>query len=107
MKDHACETYQTMQHPQRPYGLLGKTLKHSFSPQLHAAIGAALGTPYPYILFEKQSEELASFLQGDSWAGLNVTCLLYTSAENIAAGRAAALHDTTDAPRSGAVCVWA
>ena len=57
MKDHACETYQTMQHPQRPYGLLGKTLKHSFSPQLHAAIGAALGTPYPYILFEKQPEE--------------------------------------------------
>lgn len=54
MKDHACETYQTMQHPQRPYGLLGKTLKHSFSPQLHAAIGAALGTSYPYILFEKQ-----------------------------------------------------
>ena len=73
MKDHACETYQTMQHPQRPYGLLGKTLKHSFSPQLHAAIGAALGTSYPYILFEKQSEELASFLRGDSWAGLNVT----------------------------------
>ena len=73
MKDHACETYQTMQHPQRPYGLLGKTLKHSFSPQLHAAIGAALGTSYPYILFEKQPEELASFLQGDSWAGLNVT----------------------------------
>ncbi len=73
MKDHACETYQTMQHPQRPYGLLGKTLKHSFSPQLHAAIGAALGEPYPYVLFEKQSEELASFLQGDSWAGLNVT----------------------------------
>lgn len=28
-------------------------------------------------------------------------------AENIAAGRAAALHDTTDAPGSGAVCVWA
>ena len=62
MKDHACETYQTMQHPQRPYGLLGKTLKHSFSPQLHAAIGAALGTSYPYILFEKQSEELVHYL---------------------------------------------
>ena len=73
MKDHEWETHQTIQHTQRPYGLLGKTLKHSFSPQLHAAIGAALGTPYPYILFEKQPEELEAFLRSDTWAGLNVT----------------------------------
>ena len=73
MKDQKKERTQTLCDETRPYGLLGKTLKHSFSPRLHASIGAALGEPYPYVLFEKQPEELASFLQGDSWAGLNVT----------------------------------
>ena len=70
------QTYQKDQNEQkekRTYGLLGKTLKHSFSPQLHAAIGALLKEPYPYVLFEKQPEELEAFLRGDSWAGLNVT----------------------------------
>ena len=56
-RDMTEQTYpkdQNKQKEKRPYGLLGKTLKHSFSPQLHAAIGALLKESYPYILFEKQ-----------------------------------------------------
>ena len=49
-------------------GLLGKKLGHSYSPAIHAKLG-----DYSYRLFEKQPEELESFLRGDEWDGLNVT----------------------------------
>ncbi len=49
-------------------GLLGKTLGHSYSPQIHSYLG-----DYSYSLFEKQPEELAAFLTGDNFTGLNVT----------------------------------
>ena len=39
------------------YGLLGEKLTHSFSPQIHAALGA-----YPYRLFEVKPEALHAFL---------------------------------------------
>ena len=51
MKDQKKERTQTLCDETRPYGLLGKTLKHSFSPRLHASIGAALEEPYPYVPF--------------------------------------------------------
>ena len=50
------------------YGLLGKTLGHSFSPRLHAYLA-----DYEYRLFEKTEEELPDFLRGGDFAGLNVT----------------------------------
>ncbi len=50
------------------YGLLGKKLGHSFSPQLHAGLA-----DYEYRLFEKTEEELPEFLRSGSFAGLNVT----------------------------------
>ena len=50
------------------YGLLGKTLRHSFSPQLHAILAG-----YEYRLFEKTEEELPDFLRSGDFAGLNVT----------------------------------
>ena len=49
-------------------GLLGKTLSHSYSPQIHSHLG-----DYSYCLFEKQPEELADFLQNGDFTGLNVT----------------------------------
>lgn len=49
-------------------GLLGKTLSHSYSPQIHSYLGE-----YSYQLFEKQPEELADFLRNDNFTGLNVT----------------------------------
>ncbi|MBR6584939.1 MAG: hypothetical protein IKK69_04520 [Firmicutes bacterium] len=62
-----------MRENKRPFGLLGRKLGHSFSPQIHKAIGEAAGHPYDYVLFEKEPEELETFLRGDEWEGLNVT----------------------------------
>ena len=49
-------------------GLLGKTLGHSRSPEIHRFLG-----DYEYLLYEKQEDELASFLQKGDWTGMNVT----------------------------------
>ena len=50
------------------YGLLGRTLSYSYSPRIHKALGG-----YDYVLFEKEPEELAEFLQSGEFDGLNVT----------------------------------
>lgn len=50
------------------FGLLGKTLGHSYSPLIHNA----LGNPN-YSLFEKQPEELADFFNTPNLQGLNIT----------------------------------
>ncbi len=49
-------------------GLLGKTLGHSYSPQIHSHLGV-----YEYCLFEKQPEELEEFLKHGNFSGINVT----------------------------------
>jgi len=49
-------------------GLLGKTLGHSYSPDIHAYLGE-----YSYELFEKQPSELEDFLKNGLFTGLNVT----------------------------------
>ena len=49
-------------------GLLGEHLRHSYSPEIHAMLGA-----YSYDLFEVPPEGLADFLHGAAWDGLNVT----------------------------------
>lgn len=49
-------------------GLLGRHLAHSYSPQIHAMLG-----DYSYELFEKEPEELETFLKRGQWDGLNVT----------------------------------
>ena len=50
------------------YGLLGRTLGHSFSQRLHALLGG-----YEYRLFEKSEAELPGFLRSGEFDGLNVT----------------------------------
>lgn len=50
------------------YGLLGRTLGHSFSPQIHAALGNN-----DYSLIEREPEELDDFFHDPSWKGINVT----------------------------------
>ena len=42
-----------------PFGLLGRKLGHSWSPQIHARLGSV-----PYELHELEPEELASFVRG-------------------------------------------
>lgn len=50
------------------YGLLGGRLAHSYSPEIHAALG-----DYEYRLFEMAEEDVAPFLASDSFRALNVT----------------------------------
>ncbi|MBQ7768439.1 MAG: AAA family ATPase [Oscillospiraceae bacterium] len=49
-------------------GLLGRTLGHSYSPQIHSYLG-----DYPYTLFEKEPKDVGSFLQNGDFTAINVT----------------------------------
>lgn len=49
-------------------GLLGRNLGHSYSPVIHGLLG-----DYAYTLYEKEPEELESFLHSGDWNGINVT----------------------------------
>ena len=49
-------------------GLLGRKLSHSYSPQIHGMLG-----DYAYELYEKEPEDLESFLKHGDFQGLNVT----------------------------------
>lgn len=50
------------------YGLIGKKLTHSFSPQIHAEFA-----DYKYELFEMEENELEGFLKNTDINGVNVT----------------------------------
>ncbi len=50
------------------YGLLGKTLGHSYSPMIHSCFGQ-----YEYSLCEIAPEELDAFFEQKDFKGLNVT----------------------------------
>lgn len=56
----------TLQSPK--FGLLGRTLGHSWSPRIHTALGSA-----PYGLFERESEDVRRFIREGNWKGINVT----------------------------------
>ena len=60
------------QRKNRHYGLLGRKLGHSFSPEIHRMLGE-LGEPYDYQIFQVEPEELEDFISGGQWDGLNVT----------------------------------
>lgn len=49
-------------------GLLGKSLKHSYSPQIHNMIA-----DYNYDLFQMESEDLPKFFRESDFHGINVT----------------------------------
>lgn len=50
------------------YGLLGEHLPHSFSPQIHSALGNK-----DYTLFEVEPENLDVFMKEHNFKGINVT----------------------------------
>ena len=50
------------------FGLLGQSLKHSYSPQIHAQLGS-----YPYELYEVEPYDLRDFMLHGDFSGLNVT----------------------------------
>lgn len=49
-------------------GLLGRKLGHSYSPQIHAYLG-----DYSYELFEREPEDVESFLKTGDFSAINVT----------------------------------
>lgn len=49
-------------------GLLGRTLGHSYSPQIHGYLA-----DYRYTLFEQEPEHVEAFLKSGTFQGLNVT----------------------------------
>lgn len=49
-------------------GLLGRTLKHSFSPEIHNLLG-----DYSYELFEREEDEIANLLKDKELRGFNIT----------------------------------
>lgn len=51
-----------------PFGLVGHPLGHSWSPQIHERLGSV-----PYVLHDLGPDEVAPFVRGGSWRGLNVT----------------------------------
>lgn len=53
---------------ERRFGLLGRKLGHSFSPEIHAAL-----SDYEYALYEVEPGDLAGFLKGCPLSGFNVT----------------------------------
>ncbi|MBO5067691.1 MAG: hypothetical protein J6C62_04750, partial [Clostridia bacterium] len=50
------------------FGLIGRTLKHSYSKKIHALLG-----DYPYDLYELEPHELKSFVSSGNLSGFNVT----------------------------------
>ena len=52
----------------RIFGLLGRTLKHSYSVPIHRALGNE-----SYALYEREPDELGAFLAREDIGGLNVT----------------------------------
>ena len=50
------------------FGLLGRTLGHSFSPRIHSALGNT-----NYELFEREPSQLQEFFADPELQGINIT----------------------------------
>lgn len=61
-------TITTKELPQVEFGLLGRTLGHSWSPRIHTMLGSS-----PYDLVELEPEYVEAFVRTGKWRGLNVT----------------------------------
>ena len=53
---------------QRPYGVLGRVLGHSYTPIIYRELAGL-----EYVRFEREPENLESFIHGEEWEGVNVT----------------------------------
>ena len=53
---------------EKNYGLIGKTLKHSYSKIIHEKFGG-----YNYDLYEVSAENLKDFVKGGKLSGFNIT----------------------------------
>ena len=53
---------------QRPYGVLGRVLGHSYTPTIYRELDGL-----DYRRFEREPEEVEAFIKGQEWEGVNVT----------------------------------
>ncbi len=79
LKDYAPELYAKLMELSRKYqnggntyGLLGRKLGHSFSPEIHRQL-SKYSEPYDYQLYQVEPEDLEDFICKGRWSGLNVT----------------------------------
>lgn len=70
-----------------PFGLLGRVLGHSWSPQIHSRLGSV-----PYQLHELEPDEVGPFVREAPWRGLNVTIPYKPRAFELADEASAAVH---------------
>ena len=61
------------------YGLLGRKLGHSWSPVIHERLGSV-----PYVLIERESDQVRDFIVNGTWRGLNVTIPYKQNAAHLA-----------------------
>lgn len=52
----------------RPYGVLGRVLGHSYTPVIYKALAGL-----EYRRFEREPEDVEAFIHGNEWEGVNVT----------------------------------
>ena len=52
----------------RPYGVLGRVLGHSYTPVIYRELAGI-----DYVRFEREPEQLEAFICGQEWEGTNVT----------------------------------
>jgi len=79
LADYAVALYEKLmelsrqyQREGKKYGLLGRKLGHSFSPEIHRMLGT-WSEAYDYGIFQVEPENLEEFILHGDWAGLNVT----------------------------------
>jgi len=79
LSEYALELYRKLMEVSRAYqtslrrfGLLGRRLPYSFSPEIHRRLGQ-FSEAYRYEIFEVEPENLEDFILHGDWAGLNVT----------------------------------
>lgn len=54
--------------PARPYGVLGRSLAHSYTPAIYRMLA-----DMEYVRFEREPDEVERFIHSDEWEGVNVT----------------------------------
>ena len=49
---------------ERPYGVLGRVLGHSYTPKIYNMLAGL-----DYVRFEREPDQVEAFLKGDEWQG--------------------------------------
>ena len=75
----APEAHNPTKSCETPFGLLGRSLGHSWSAHIHRQLGS-----FPYSLIELEPEDIEGFVRNAPWRGLNVTIPFKRNAADLA-----------------------